>query len=159
MLPVRPGLSIIMSIPGVLLRNGWSDWNEDMIRIMRSPNNFGLSFRVIRKNKPKFLLIGCFVARQSAFWTQSILIRPRGAFLNLNRSPSTKLLTLGASPTGCEGTLCSNETYGGLRSFSGPEFEEYLQRMAEEIIDRAVRMVIEDVERTIFKEEVSSVSV
>ena len=58
-----------------------------------------------------------------------------------------------------EGTLCPNETYGGLRSFSGPEFEEYLWRTAEEIIYRAIRMVIEDVERTIFEEEMSSVTV
>ena len=64
-----------------------------------------------------------------------------------------KFLTLGALHIICKGTLCSNETYGGLRSFSGPEFEAYLRRTAEEIIDRAVRMVIEDVERTIFKEE------
>ena len=67
MLPVRPGLSIIMSTPGVLLRNGWSGWNEDMIGIMQSPNNFGLSFRVIRKNNPRFLLVGLFVMRQSVF--------------------------------------------------------------------------------------------
>ena len=33
---VRPGPSIIMSIPGVLLRNGWSDWNEDTIGITQS---------------------------------------------------------------------------------------------------------------------------
>ena len=69
-----------------------------------------------------------------------------------------KFLTLGALHIICKGTLCSNETYGGLRSFSGPEFEEYLQRMAEEIIDCAVRMVIKDVECTIF-EEMSSVTV
>ena len=70
-----------------------------------------------------------------------------------------KFLTLGALHIICKGTLCSNETYGGLRSFSGPEFEEYLWRTAEEIIYRAVRMVIEDVERTIFEEEMSSVTV
>ena len=49
--------------------------------------------------------------------------------------------TLGALHIVLEGTLCPNETYGGLRSFSGPEFEAYLRRTAEEIIDRAVRMV------------------
>ena len=86
-------------------------------------------------------------------------MRPRGVFLNLNRSPSKKSLTLGALHIVCEGALCPNETYGGLRSFSGPEFEAYLRRTADEIIDRAVRMLIEDVERTIFEEEVSSVTV
>ena len=69
-----------------------------------------------------------------------------------------KFLTLGALHIVCEETLCSNETYGGLRSFSGPEFEEYLQRMAEEIIDRAVRIVIQDVDRVVFEEETSSVT-
>ena len=57
-----------------------------------------------------------------------------------------------------KGTLCPNETHGGLRSFSGPEFEAYLQKTAEEIIDRAVRMVIEDVDRVVFEEETSSVT-
>ena len=86
-------------------------------------------------------------------------MRMRGVFLNLSRSPSVKFLTLGALRIICEGTLCSNETYGGLRSFSGPEFEEYLQRMAEEIIDRAVRIVIEDVDHAVFEEETSSVTI
>ena len=70
-----------------------------------------------------------------------------------------KPLTLGVLHIVLEGTLCPNETYNGLRSFSGPEFEAYLRRTAEEIIDRAVRMVIEDVEHTIFEEEMSSVTV
>jgi len=62
-----------------------------------------------------------------------------------------KSLTLGALQIVWEGTLCPNETYGGLRSFSGPEFEAYLRRTAEEIINHAVRMVIENVERNIFE--------
>ena len=66
---------------------------------------------------------------------------------------------LDASHIVYKGTLCPNETHGGLRSFSGLDFEAYLRKTAEEIIDRAVRMVIEDVERTIFEEEVSSVTV
>ena len=52
-----------------------------------------------------------------------------------------KSLMLGALHIVWEGTLCPNETYDGLRSFSGPEFEAYLRRTSEEIIDRAVRMV------------------
>ena len=56
-----------------------------------------------------------------------------------------------------EGTLCLNETYGRLHSFSGPKFKAYLRKTAEEIIDRAVRMVIEDVDRVVFEEETSSV--
>ena len=70
-----------------------------------------------------------------------------------------KSLTLGALHIVWEGTLCPNETYGGLRSFSGPEFEAYLRRTAEEIIDRAVRIVIEDVDRAVFEEETSSVTI
>ena len=69
-----------------------------------------------------------------------------------------KSLALGALHIVWEGTLCPNETYDGLRSFSGPEFEAYLRRTAEEIIDRAVRMVIEDVDRIVFEEETSSVT-
>ena len=57
-----------------------------------------------------------------------------------------------------EGTLCLNETYGRLHSFSGPQFKAYLRKTAEEIIDRAVRVVIKDVERCIF-EETSNVTV
>jgi hypothetical protein len=51
-----------------------------------------------------------------------------------------------------------NENYGELRSFTGPAFEAYLRRTAEEIIDRAVRMVIEDMDHTVFEEEVSDVT-
>ena len=69
-----------------------------------------------------------------------------------------KFLRLDALHIVCEGTLCPSETYGGLRSFSGIDFEEYLRRIAEEIIDRAVRTVIKDVERTIFEEETSGVT-
>ena len=58
----------------------------------------------------------------------------------------------------CKGTLSPNETYDGLRSFSGLEFEAYLRKTVEEIVDRAVRMVIEDVDRVVFKEETSSVT-
>jgi len=67
--------------------------------------------------------------------------------------------TLGALHIVLEGTLCPNETYGRLRSFSGFEFEAYLRRTADGIIDHAVRMVIEDVERTIFEEDMSTVTV
>ena len=70
-----------------------------------------------------------------------------------------KSLMLGALHIVWDETLCPNETYSGLRSFSGPEFEAYLWRTAEEIIDRAVRMVIKDVECTIFEEVMSSVTV
>ena len=70
-----------------------------------------------------------------------------------------KPLTLGVLHIVLEGTLCPNETYSGLRSFSGPEFEAYLWRTAEEIIDRAVRVVIEDVGRCFFEEETSNVTV
>ena len=58
----------------------------------------------------------------------------------------------------CKGTLCPNETHGGLRSFSVLDFEAYLRKTAEEIIDRAVRIVIEDVDRVVFEEETSSVT-
>ena len=63
-----------------------------------------------------------------------------------------KFLKLDALHIVCKGTLCLNETHGGLRSFSGPEFEEYLRKTAEEIIDRAVHMVIKDVDRIVFEE-------
>jgi hypothetical protein len=46
-----------------------------------------------------------------------------------------------------------------LRSFSGLGFEAYLRKTAEEIIDRAVHVVIEDVERCFFEEETSNVTV
>ena len=68
-----------------------------------------------------------------------------------------KPLMLDASHIVCKGTLCPNETRGGLRSFSGLDFEAYLRKMAEEIIDRAIRFVIEDVDRAVFEEETSSV--
>ena len=45
-----------------------------------------------------------------------------------------------------------------LRSFSGLAFEAFLRKTVEEIIDRAVRMVIEDVDRIVFEEEVSDVT-
>jgi len=70
-----------------------------------------------------------------------------------------KFLTLEALHTVLEGTLCSSETYTELRSFSGLGFEAYLRKTAEEIIDRAVRVVIEDVERCFFEEETSNVTV
>ena len=54
--------------------------------------------------------------------------------------------------------MCPSETYTELRSFSGLGFEAYLRKTAEEIIDRAVRMVIEDVDRAVFEEETSSVT-
>ena len=47
----------------------------------------------------------------------------------------------------------------GLRSFTGLEFEAYLRKTAEEIIDRVVHMVIEDVECRIFEEEMSIATV
>ena len=55
--------------------------------------------------------------------------------------------------------MCSSETYTKLRSFSGLGFKAYLRKTAEEIIDRAVHMVIEDVECSIFEEEMSNVIV
>ena len=64
---------------------------------------------------------------------------------------------LDASHIVYEGTLCPNETHGGLHSFSVLDFEAYLRKTAEEIIDRAVRIVIEDVDRAVFEEETSSV--
>ena len=66
---------------------------------------------------------------------------------------------LDASHIVYEGTLCPNETHGRLRSFSGLDFEAYLRKTAEEIIDRAVYIVIEDVDRTVFEEEMSSVTI
>jgi len=78
--------------------------------------------------------------------------------LNLNLNPLKKSPTLGALHIVLEGTLCPSKTYTGLRSFSGIEFEAYLRRSAEEILDCAVHMVIEDVERAIFEEETSSVT-
>ena len=55
--------------------------------------------------------------------------------------------------------MCPSETYTELRSFSGLGFEAYLQKTAEEIIDRVVHMVIEDVECRIFEEEMSIATV
>ena len=78
--------------------------------------------------------------------------------MNLNQSLSTKFLTLGALHTVLEGTLCPSETYTELRLFSGLGFEAYLRKTAEEIIDRAIRVVIEDVERCFFEEETSNVT-
>ena len=66
---------------------------------------------------------------------------------------------LGALHTVLEGTLCPSETYTELRSFSGLGFEAYLRKTAEEIIDREVRKVIEDVECCFFAEETSNVTV
>ena len=54
--------------------------------------------------------------------------------------------------------MCQNETHGGFRSFSRPKFEAYLRKMAEEIMDLAVRMVIEDMDRIVFEEEISDVT-
>ena len=68
-------------------------------------------------------------------------------------------LMLAASRIVSEGTLCPSETYIGLCSFTGLGFEAYLRKTAEEIIDRAVHMVIEDVECSIFEEEMSNVIV
>ena len=79
--------------------------------------------------------------------------------MSLNRNPSTKSLTLDVLHIVCKGTLSPNETHDGLCSFSDPEFEAYLRKTAEEIIDRAVRMVIEDMDRIVFEEETSDVTV
>jgi len=83
---------------------------------------------------------------------------PARGLLEPKPEPSTKSLTLNVLHIIFKETLFPNETHDGLRSFSGPEFEAYLRKTAEEIVDRAVRMVIEDVERTIFEEEKSSVT-
>jgi len=42
-----------------------------------------------------------------------------------------------------------------LPSVSGDDFEKFLQRTAEEIIDVAVRDVISEVDRLVFEEEAS----
>jgi hypothetical protein len=47
----------------------------------------------------------------------------------------------------------------GLCLFTGLGFEAYLWKTAEEIIDHALHMVIGDVERSIFEEETSIVTV
>ena len=78
--------------------------------------------------------------------------------MRLNQSPSTKFLTSDVLHIICKGTLCPNETHGGLHSFSSSEFEAYLRKMTEEIIDHAIRMVFEDVDRVIFEEETSNVT-
>ena len=43
--------------------------------------------------------------------------------------------------------------------FAGLEFEEFLQNQAEEIIDHAVRDLIEEVDCLVFEEESSDVNV
>ena len=58
-----------------------------------------------------------------------------------------------------KGILCLNETHGGFCSFSGSKFKAYLRKATEEILDRAVRMVIEDMDRIVFEEEISDVTV
>jgi hypothetical protein len=46
-----------------------------------------------------------------------------------------------------------------LPSVSGGDFEKFLRRTAEEIIDAAVRDVISEVDRLVFEEEASDVCV
>ena len=46
----------------------------------------------------------------------------------------------------------------GVHSLAGVEFEAFLRRTAEEIIDVAVREVISDLDRLIFDEEISDVT-
>jgi hypothetical protein len=46
-----------------------------------------------------------------------------------------------------------------LPSTSGDDFEAFLPRTAEEILDHAVRDVISEVDRIIFEEEASDVTV
>ena len=45
-----------------------------------------------------------------------------------------------------------------LPSISGDDFEAFLRRTAEEIMDAAVREVISEVDRMVFEEENSSVT-
>jgi len=45
-----------------------------------------------------------------------------------------------------------------LPSVSGDDFEAFLRRTAEEIIDVAVREIISEVDRLVFKEEASDVT-
>jgi len=45
-----------------------------------------------------------------------------------------------------------------LPSISGDDFEAFLRRTAEEIMDVAVREVISEVDRMVFEEENSSVT-
>ena len=47
----------------------------------------------------------------------------------------------------------------GVPSLAGVEFEAFLRRTAEEIIDVAVREVISEVNRIVFEEEASDVTV
>ena len=46
----------------------------------------------------------------------------------------------------------------GVPSLAGFEFEAFLRRTVEEIIDVAVREVISDLDRLIFDEEISDVT-
>ena len=46
----------------------------------------------------------------------------------------------------------------GVPSLAGVDFEAFLRRTAKEIIDVAVREVIADLDRTIFDEETSDVT-
>ena len=46
----------------------------------------------------------------------------------------------------------------GVPSIAGVEFEVFLRRTVEEIIDVAVREVISDLDRLIFNEEISYVT-
>jgi len=46
-----------------------------------------------------------------------------------------------------------------LHSISGDDFEAFLRRTAEEILDHAIREVISKVDRIIFKKEASDVTV
>ena len=47
----------------------------------------------------------------------------------------------------------------GVPSLAGVDFEAFLRRTAEEIIDVAVREVISEVDRMVFEEETSDVTV
>ena len=46
-----------------------------------------------------------------------------------------------------------------LTSLAGEDFEAFLHRIAEEILDHAVREVISELDRIIFDEETSDVTV
>ena len=78
--------------------------------------------------------------------------------MSRNQNPLMKFLTPGTLPFAFGEMFYPSEPDGRLRWFSGPAFEAFLRKIAEEIIDRAVRMVIEDVDRIVFEEEVSDVT-
>ena len=62
------------------------------------------------------------------------------------------------SCTVAKGFLTKALLNDGVPSLEGVEFEAFLHRIVEEIIDVAVREVISDLDRIIFDEETSDVT-